>query len=353
MKTNLRCYCSDLQEINSLPNPTLNNLLLNEQFPNTTLSDFCTPKFIFKKHYLVFFPTRNCWLINRQSFPPNSIVCYTDGSKTDKGTGYGIFNYTTNEKVSGSMGQLMTVFQAELTAINICTQNLQDNSILNRSIFICSDSSSALKALYNCKITSKLVFDTQTKLNKLGLNNNLQLLWVPAHCGISGNETADSCAKTGANSSLIGPEPFTGLPWVTTTSKIRLWLQNEISSHWDNLDGHSHSKLFIGKLNKTRSTRLLSFNRKDLRKIVGFLSGNCPVKQRLKLWGLSDDEDCRFCLLEPETAEHLLCYCEALEKKRYYFFETAFPYHTDYHNIDIYSLLRFIKSLKIYNTLSS
>jgi hypothetical protein len=39
---------------------------------------------------------------------------YTDGSKTDKGTGSGVYCYGTGQKLSFSIGQYTTVFQAEV-----------------------------------------------------------------------------------------------------------------------------------------------------------------------------------------------------------------------------------------------
>ena len=44
-------------------------------------------------------------------------------------------------------------------------------------------------------------------------HNSVQLVWVPRHEGILGNERADKLAKKGADTPFTGPEPVLGLPY--------------------------------------------------------------------------------------------------------------------------------------------
>ena len=57
-----------------------------------------------------------------------------------------------------------------------------------------TDSKSALDALA-CHGEHEL----RVKLSKLIESRRVVLQWIPAHCGISGNENADELAKRGAN----------------------------------------------------------------------------------------------------------------------------------------------------------
>jgi ribonuclease HI len=90
------------------------------------------------------------------------------------------------------------VFQAEVYAIKAYVKENLDRNYRNRNIYILSDSQAALKALDKHQINSKLVWDRYQTLMELANHNRVQLVWVPGHKGIAGNETADQLAKTGS-----------------------------------------------------------------------------------------------------------------------------------------------------------
>jgi ribonuclease HI len=63
------------------------------------------------------------------------------------------------------------------------------------------------KALANYQMNSKLVWDCHQSLEELAEHNRVQLVWVPNHKGIEGNETANELERMRSERSLIGPEP--------------------------------------------------------------------------------------------------------------------------------------------------
>jgi ribonuclease HI len=82
----------------------------------------------------------------------------------------------TRRKLSFSLGQHTTVFQAEVCAIKACIDENLDKGHRNRNIYILSDSQAAIKALGKYQITSKLVWDCNQSLIQLARHNRAQLI---------------------------------------------------------------------------------------------------------------------------------------------------------------------------------
>jgi hypothetical protein len=52
--------------------------------------------------------------------------------------------------------------------------------------------------------------------------------------------------------------------------------------------------------------------------VVAIFTGHAPVRGHLFIMRLFDgDPTCRFCRMETETVQHIICCCEALARQRY------------------------------------
>jgi hypothetical protein len=97
------------------------------------------PKHVYEKPFTIRFPDRSEWKKGYQPDRNGGLIWFTDGSKTKKGTGAGVCCQGTRRKLSYSLGQHTTVFQAEAYAIKACIDENLDRGYRNRNIYILSD----------------------------------------------------------------------------------------------------------------------------------------------------------------------------------------------------------------------
>ena len=140
------------------------------------------------------------------------IRCFTDGSKTQEGdTGAGVVivngNYRTRDCIP--LGKWSTVFQAEVTAIEMAVQILRSQRTENKEILFLVDNQAAITALGSDKTGSSLVASCcRRALAHLAERNQVKITWVPGHSEIQVNEEADSLAKEGTAVALHYARPL-------------------------------------------------------------------------------------------------------------------------------------------------
>ena len=127
---------------------------------------------------------------------------FTDGSAAEatKDGGAGIFiRYKDgDEEIAVPTGKYSTNFRAERAALCEAATSVQQNaSRTTRKVVMFSDALSVLQALNTSR--NKELNSLTSALAALSAEvEEVVLQWVPAHCGIRGNETADTLAKEGA-----------------------------------------------------------------------------------------------------------------------------------------------------------
>jgi hypothetical protein len=88
-----------------------------------------------------------------------------------KGTRAGVYCHGTRRKLSFSLGQYTTVFQAEVYAIKACAVENLDKNCKNTKIYILSDSQAAMKEIGKHQITLKLLWNCHQSLIQLAKHN--------------------------------------------------------------------------------------------------------------------------------------------------------------------------------------
>ncbi|KAL7723322.1 hypothetical protein ACLKA6_002448 [Drosophila palustris] len=81
---------------------------------------------------------------------------------------------------------------------------------------------------------------------------------------------------------------------------IRNWEEKKLSKYWLDSVGQRQAKRFLIPA-KNLSKRMVELRKK------GYLTGHCSLRYHLKKLNLLETQTCRFCELEQETSEHILC----------------------------------------------
>ncbi|XP_067216926.1 uncharacterized protein [Linepithema humile] len=241
-------------------------------------------------------------------------VWYTDGSKTDTGSGAGFFGSREGWKESISLDSYATVFQAEIVTILSCAQTVRSRVEAGEHIRICTNSQAAIKALGAPTITSRLVQECRGVLNELAREREVTVTWVPGHSGIQGNECADQLAKAGSETTMVGPGPALGIPFCLGKGRIKEWLRREHLRHW-RVESESKCRQARALMEDTPNRKLTwsirALSRRDARTAVHILTGHGTLNYHMYKLGRSDTSKCRTCGDDEETSLYVLSDCPA------------------------------------------
>lgn len=199
----------------------------------------------------------------------SKISMFTDGSKSDKGTGAAVVvmrkcdNKLVYESYKIKMNALASVFSAELVAIESAVNSVKLTK--NTSVTIYSDSKSALQAILKYDSKNPIVQNIHILILMINKNNTkVKFCWVPAHCDIKGNELADKAAKSATKFSKKCTNPI-------LFSDIKSFLKQQIRKQWqlewnlevnnklfkvDSIVGKKYFLGFKSRLEEIKYTRL-------------------------------------------------------------------------------------------------
>jgi len=137
----------------------------------------------------------------------NYLKVFTDGSVLDSGdVGAGFVIPFLNIKKGFYLGRGFSIFSAELYALLMALNFILDFGKDLFGVVFCIDSKCILYAITNwkSKIRSDMIFEIRFLIHCLKMKNIIvELLWVPSHVGISGNELADQTAKEAAMNNVV------------------------------------------------------------------------------------------------------------------------------------------------------
>ena len=131
---------------------------------------------------------------------PDHRYLFTDGSKdNDKTACATVLNKTIHKK---ALPMKSSIFTAEVCAID-----------LYHILWLLS----VLISLRNKKLENPLIVKLLNRLDSMSSHKKIILCWIPSHIGVSGNERADSAAKSALD---LSPEVISishGWTWIFNT----------------------------------------------------------------------------------------------------------------------------------------
>ena len=255
------------------------------------------------------------------SYPESINQVYTDGSAF-KGTyraGYGArieFYDKTCKEFAEPCGTHCDNFEAEAEAIQHVIQKLNETFINNpdkvSDSVIFTDSLSVLQTLDQQNYTSKSIRNLALQIS-LFLEKHpstVYLQWIPSHCGIEGNERADTLAKRGAT--MIQPERCVS----QGTAKQILKSNRTIDWHnsWARSDKGRILFNYMPVPNKKDPINFLP--RKDQVAIFRLRTNHIQLNAHLSRILKDHNPSCPLCDYKEESVQHFLFDCPNLQDIR-------------------------------------
>ena len=210
---------------------------------------------------------------------PNSILLYTDGSKSTSqisGSGWTIYqkisNHISHEIASGycCIGDKAEVYDAELHAIQEGLLHVLSKDWNTTNILIYVDNQAALTTLTTGNPDgSEFAHHTLQSMTQLQQQDwTVSGFWTPAHCGITGNERADVLAKKGTQYTSV----------CTHTRVTKSWLQaklrQQLIANW--LNQHPRDDSFPIEPSTTFPKELRNYSPNSIRALFRLQSTTTP-----------------------------------------------------------------------------
>jgi hypothetical protein len=102
-------------------------------------SDHTIPVYNYSKIFKVTID-KEYWRNKDPVLPKDALIWFTDGSRTDSGTGSAVYGLKPNKSYSFYLGKFASVFQTEIYAILLCAYENIRRAYKNKRILIFSDS---------------------------------------------------------------------------------------------------------------------------------------------------------------------------------------------------------------------
>ena len=289
--------------------------------------------------------------MNREKRKPgqvasNTISCFTDGSKFGESSGYGYIIRGANimQKCYYNPGNLTTVYQAELIAIQEAAFTMLVQEVRGKTITFYVDNQAAIKTLGNYQIRSKVAAESKRMVNKLAEYNEVKITWIPGHSGHMGNEVADRLAKRGTVMKTQGPWCSIPVAEAVVNMEIKTKIKKMWQEKWTGLTKCRQTKMMLPNASNNLWRQLSKHPRKKMNLITQLYTGHNTLKRHLNVMSIEDDGRCNQCEEDDteETVEHYLTDCPAFARNRHHTLGNIVLNSNELPNLSLDKILKFV-----------
>jgi len=236
-------------------------------------------------------------------------IIYTDGSAAEgreKG-GAGIVikeivnEEETIEEIVTPAGQFCSSYQTEMIAIERSLEWMLGREEEWHKAKIVTDSKSSLQSIrrFNFKTKNNILASIYNQLEELGKRGkSLDLVWVPSHCGLPGNEEADRAANE------AGKREQSGKGWLYEVAKARIKAETKTRTliHPRCIETYGQGGVIEERDAEIPKEEMRSFRR--------FRMGHSmELRSYLHRIGKEENPACRLCGEEEEDTTHVTTRC--------------------------------------------
>ncbi|XP_029178519.1 uncharacterized protein LOC114946237 [Nylanderia fulva] len=251
----------------------------------------------------------------------NKIAIFTDGSRSVIGdkSYVGMANWCSNDQFTASFKLFdhASIFSAEAMAILKALKTINESELSSFIIF--SDSMSVLKALSNRRKLRNQNHIIQEIKHLLSVNKkrnkDIELIWIPSHSNIEGNENADALAK---NAAQEGPFLNQELPYSDIANVFKLKCKKENDCDVINRAQTQGKGAFYFEQYFAPNSKPWFFKTKLSRRAIVSVNrircGHNSLKSSLARFNIINSDLCS--CGSPEDINHVFWECKKFEEER-------------------------------------
>lgn len=229
---------------------------------------------------------------------------YTDGSVMNEGVGCAFHSHTIDRKFKLPDGS--SIFSAELYALKKALNHIHQQEMNHVAIF--TDSLSVLHTINEIYSKSPLINEVKDELKKCE-GKDLEIVWVPSHVGISGNEEVDKLARESVST---GMQEDMGL----SREELRAILKGRIKDEWKR--EWQTSRVFLRRIKNDvdRWVSIDHLSRRDQVVMNRLRTGHTTLTHSYLMEGSPDPPICEACSSAALSVRHVVSECKFYEGRR-------------------------------------